>query len=186
VFKLITVMSLLASSLFAARMPVDDVIEGLRTKASHLEQLKALFQATTCTVEVPNNQVTLQAGALRDNAIVISISESLKGNYLAYSSAPKAHQLKNIMEMTVKHQVKRPMIISSSLQSATGELPFTHLLVKVVEIQMSKDILDPATLKPTAIYTPVGFSIPLELVKKGVKSASKELPNGGSVTVNCK
>jgi len=184
--KFITVMCLLASTVsMAERLPVDDVIDGLRGKASHLEMLKGLFQATTCTVEMPNNQVTLQAGALRDNAIVIAVTESSKGNYLAYSSAPKAHMLQNIMEWTFKHQVKRPMIVSSSLVAAPGSDKHTHLRVKVVELFLQKDILDPVTMKPTLQYEPIAFAIPLEQLK-GATTKAQNLPNGGTAQVTCK
>jgi len=82
---------------FAERYPVDDVIDGLRFKASHLEQLKKFLESNTCAMTVNGNKVLLGPGALRSEALVIGISPENPGNYNAFHKAPKPQFMRTVM-----------------------------------------------------------------------------------------
>lgn len=185
--KLIAILSVLVSTMsMAETLPVDEAIAGLRAKADHLEMLKTLLQNSKCSVSAGGASIALDAGALRDNGIVIAITDTLPGNYLAFSQAPKPHMLKNVVAYTFKRPVNRVMIVSASLVAKPGATEFTHLKVKVAEPEMQKDVLDPETLKPTLGYAQYPLAIPLTGVKGGHTSQALKLKNGGTFQVVCK
>jgi hypothetical protein len=115
---LISAVCLASVSVFADRYPVDDVIDGLRFKASHLEQLKEFFLKNSCSVTVNGNKVNLGAGALRDEALVIGISPENPGNYAAFSKAPKPEFLARVMNSLEPRVVAAQLVFDENDKAA--------------------------------------------------------------------
>lgn len=80
----------------STRYPVDDEIDAHIAKAQYLKDFKQLLLDQECSVTVGKNKVTLVAGALRSEGLVIGIAEGNPGNYWAYHQAPKPQFLDRV------------------------------------------------------------------------------------------
>lgn len=78
------------------RYPVDDEVDALMGKAQYLKDFKQLLLDRDCSVTVGKNKVTLVAGALRSEGLVIAINEKNSGNYWGYHQAPKPEFLDRV------------------------------------------------------------------------------------------
>ena len=162
---------------YAERLPVDDAIDGLRAKAVHLEKMKTLLQKNNCVANFGPHKYPLTAGAMRDNGIIMAISDSLPGQYLGFSKAPKPEMLKQIVGMTHRKNVNRVFILSSSLRAAPDAEDYTHLYVALAQPINEKGF--------GPMYDKSEFTIPLDVIEKGVQTKERAVRDGGSFSVTC-
>ncbi len=170
----------LLSSLASAALPVDDEIAALRNKADYLEKLKTLFEKNDCRVTVGTNTVSLAAGALRSEGLVIAVGDGFAGNYLAYHKAPKPEQLQGVIDMTLQKggAGKGAKILSGQLYSQNN-VDYTHLVVYVNE---------PFRIKESDglwIYNKSNVALKLNGLELNGSHTGKSV-SGAAVTLECK
>lgn len=163
---------------YAGRLPVDDAIDGLRAKAEHLEIMKTMLTKNHCVAHYGTHQYPLAAASMRGNGLIVAISDSVPGQYLAFGEAPKAQLLKQIVTFTHRKNVNRVFILSSSLKAKPGAETYTHLNVALAEPVYNKDM-------DGTDYVKVAVNVPLAGLEKGYESKELGFANGGGLRVTC-
>ncbi len=159
---------------WADKLPVDDSIQELFTKASQLEDIKAFYLKNRCEITVGSNKIPLEVIALRSQGLVIGIADGSPGKYSAFSNAPKPQILENVLTRNLGNGTG-PWIVSSQLGYTQGEKEPTHLVVNV-NWPVYDSGLD--------LYRKVVFGGPLPTPDKKI-SVKKSTPGGVPLTLNC-